>query len=221
MKEQQWLDKVEQLSSTWWGRCELVVPTTPKYQISRMIFDAVWQFNKWDLKILREIPQDSRDRIVFEAHQRLKIEGILRGFWIEECATDDQLENLFRIDKSSTNIDKLKLVTRGDFPKIHKVISDLKRKEVPYVNKRREGFIQLYEEANGAAHMSVRLILSSYMEREVWSELKSCVFQIGICALRISRISSDESYVSTIETELKEALTKLESQIQELPDGFV
>jgi len=42
----------------------------------------------------------------------------------------------------------------------------LKCKKVPYANKRREGFIQLHEEANGAAHMSVRLILSSYVERE-------------------------------------------------------
>ena len=218
MKEQEWLDKVEQLSSAWKDRCDLVIPTTAKYQLSRMIFEAVWRFNEWDLKILREILEDNRDWMVFEAHQRLKIEGILRGFWIEECAADDQLENLFCVDKGSTDIHKLKLVTRGNFPKVHKVISDLRRKEVPYVNKKREGFIQLYEEANGAAHMSVRLILSSYVEREVWSELRSCIFQMGVCALRISRISWDESHVNIIENEFKEALRQLDSQIQESPD---
>ena len=88
MKEQEWLDKVEQLSSAWKDRCDLVIPTTAKYQLSRMIFEAVWRFNEWDLKILREILEDNRDWMVFEAHQRLKIEGILSGFWIEECATD-------------------------------------------------------------------------------------------------------------------------------------
>ena len=186
--------------------------------ISRMVFEAVWRFNEWDLKILREILEDNRDWMVFEAHQRLKIEGILTGYWIEECATDDQLQNLFRVDKGSTDIDKLKLVTRGKFPKFHKVMSDLRRKEVPYVNKRREGFIQLYEEANSTAHMSVRLILSSYVEREVWSELRACIFQMGECALGISRISRDESHVNIIENEFKEALRQLDSQIQESPD---
>jgi len=44
------------------------------------------------------------------------------------------------------------------------------------------------------------------------------MFQIGICALRITRISSDESYVSTVEFELKEALRILDSQIQESPN---
>ena len=94
----------------------------------------------------------------------------------------------------------------------------LRRKEVSYVNKGREGFIRLYEEANGAAHMSVRLILSSYVEREMWSELRSCIFEMGVCALRISRISWDESHVNIIETEFKEALRQLDSQIQESPD---
>ena len=63
MKEQEWLDKVEQLSSVWKDRCDLVIPTTAKYQHSRMIFEAVWRFNEWDLKILREILEDNRDWI--------------------------------------------------------------------------------------------------------------------------------------------------------------
>lgn len=214
MKELEWLDRVEQLSSTWMDRCDLVIPTTAKYQFSRMVFEAVWRFNGWDLKILRAISDGGQDWMIFEAHQRLKIEGILRGFWIEECATDNQLDALFRVNRDSTDIDKLRLVTKGNFPKFHKVISDLRCKDVPYVNKTREEFIQLYEGANGAAHMSVQLILSSYVDRKVWPELRSCLYQMGVCALRISRISGDKSHVRCIMDEFEEAVREFDSQFQ-------
>ena len=61
MGEQEWLDRVEQLSSTWKDRCSLVFPTTDKYKLSRVIFEAVWRFNEWDLKILRECLEDNRN----------------------------------------------------------------------------------------------------------------------------------------------------------------
>ena len=92
MGEQEWLDRVEQLSSTWKDRCALVFPPTDKYKLSRIIFEAVWRFNEWDLKILRECLEDNRNWMLFEAHQRLKTEGILRGFWVEECASDEELK---------------------------------------------------------------------------------------------------------------------------------
>ena len=92
MGEQEWLDRVEQLSSTWKDRCALVFPTTDKYKLRRIIFEAVWRFNEWDLKILRECLEDNRNWMLFEAHQRLKTEGILQGFWVEECASDEELK---------------------------------------------------------------------------------------------------------------------------------
>ena len=217
MKEQEWLDKVEQLSSEWKDRCELVVPTTAKYQLSRMVFESVWRIIDWDLKILREILKDNGNWIIFEALQRLKFEGTLRGFWIEECATDDQIEGIVSIDESSTDLNKLKLVTRGHFPRVDKLLSDLKSKEVPFINKRNSMHKILYENAHDSAHMSVWLMHSSHVEREIWSDLRSCFFEMGICALRISRISSDKSHVNAIQKECEEVLRELDSQIQELP----
>lgn len=38
---------------------------------------------------------------------------------------------------------------------------------------------------------------------------------MGICALRISRISWDENHASVIESEFKETLRQLDLQIQE------
>ena len=79
MSELEWLDRVEQLSATRKDRCNLVSPTTNRLGLSRMIFESVWQFNEWDLKILRECLKDRRYWMLFEAHYRLKIEGFHRG----------------------------------------------------------------------------------------------------------------------------------------------
>ena len=213
MSELKWLDKVEQLSTTWKDRCNLIPPTTNKYMFSRIIFEAVWRLNEWDLKILRECLKDNRDWTLFEAHQRLKLEGMLRAYWVEECATDDRLKKIIVVDKDSS-LESQKLVTREKFPSVHKIISELKRKNVPYINQHSKTFISLYEGANDSAHMSLRLILTPLVERKVWPEIKECLFQVGICALRISRISSDKHHASIIENELMEVLRQFDSQFQ-------
>lgn len=151
--------------------------------------------------------------MVFEAHQRLKLEGILRGFWLEECVSNDELEDLFDVDTDSS-LGTLKLVTHKNFPKIHKVVSDLERKDVKYIAKNAKAFVSLYEGANDTAHMSLRLMWSHFVQREVWSEIRECLYQIGVCALRISRISWDETQANSIENELREALKHLDLQIQ-------
>ena len=212
MGEQEWLDRVEQLSSTWKDRCALVFPTTDKYKLSRIIFEAVWRFNEWDLKILRECLEDNRNWMLFEAHQRLKTEGILRGFWVEECASDEELKNLVAVESFRPQNLKIRMAT--NFPKPQKIIADLRCKDVPYINKNSEKFLQLYQGGNDLAHMSAVLISSPLVDRGVYIEIKECLYQIGIGALMISRISWDESHVSIIENELGEALRQLDPLIQ-------
>ena len=212
MPERVWLDRIEHLSSTWKDRCDLVSPLTDRYKVSRMIYEAVWTFIEWDLKILRVCREDPRSWRVFDAHERLIIEGILRGFWVDECVTDARLEGLFAVDERKS-IDSGRLVTRGNFPKVHKILFDLRSREVPYVNKRRESFTRLNKMFSATAHMSQHLILSPNVERPVFPEIKACLYDAGICAIRILRVSTDLDHVSIVESEFKEALRQLDSQI--------
>ena len=223
MSELEWLDRVEQLSSTWKNRCNLVSLTTDRYRFSRMIFEAVWLLNEWDLKILRECLEDNRNWMLIDAHQRLKIEGILRGLWVEECATDERLKNIIIADKDSSS-ESLKLVTREQFPKVRKILSDLERKDVPILPNFSNTFNSLYDGAHDTAHMSLRLILSSRVERKVWPEIKHCLIHVGTCAIRISRISRDNSHASIIGNEFVEAVNQLDSRIKKVgitPSHFV
>lgn len=213
MSKLEWLDKVEQLSATWKDQCNLVSPTNTRNELSRKIFEAVWRFNEWDLKILRECLEDHLDWMLFDAHQRLKLEGILRGYWIEECAADDRLKNLFIVDKKPS-LGSLKFKTRENFPNVPKMISDLKCKNVPYIAQRSKYFVSLYDGANDTAHMSLQLILSPLVvERKMWPEIRECLYQVGVCAIRISRISWDKSHVRNIENEFIETLKQLDSKI--------
>ena len=53
-----------------------------------------------------------------------------------------------------------------------------------------------------------------HVERDVLQEIRHCVYEVSVCALRISRISWDNSHVGAIESECKETLIQLDSQIQ-------
>ena len=211
MHELQWLDETERLSATWKTRCESVFPTTDRYTLSRRIFEAVWQFNEWDLKILRECLEDSRHWMLFESHQRLKIEGIIKGFWVEECTTDDEVEKLLAVNHDAS-LKGMKLVTQKNFPKVRTILS---RKDLPpHLAKHSEAYKSLCEGANDTAHMSLQLVwMAEVNDRKVWPGIRECLYQIGMCAMRVSRISWDKSHVSVIENECKEALTRLDQSL--------
>ena len=214
MREQDWLDKVEHLSSKWKDRCDLIHPTTDKYRLSRTIWDGVWIFSEWDFRILRYCLENNRNWMVFEAHQRLKVEGIIRGFWVEECARDDEIESLLTVDNDSTDVSKLRIVMRKSFPSISRMVKQLKCKDISWVRRNPEGLIRLFETGNETSHMSVRLMLMPHVERDILQEIRHCVYQVSVCALRISRISWNNSHVGAIESECKETLMQLDSQIQ-------
>ena len=215
MREQDWLDKAEHLSSTWKNRCDLVHPPTDKYGLSRTIWDGVWIFSEWDFKVLRHCLENNRNWMVFEAHQRLKVEGIIRGFWVEECARDDEIENLLSINYESTDVGNLQLVMLKNFPRVSDMIKQLKRKDVPWIKRNPERLIRLFEISNETSHMSVRLMFTPNVPRNLLQEIRHCVYEVSLCALRISRISCDESHVGAIENECRETLIQLDSQIQE------
>ena len=214
MREQDWLDRVEHLSSTWKDRCDLVHPTTYKYELSRIIWDGVWTFSEWDFKVLRHCLENNRNWMVFEAHQRLKVEGIIRGFWVEECARDDEIENLLTVDNDSTDVSKLRVVMRKSFPSVSTMIRELRRKDVSWIKRNPEGLIRLFEMGNATSHMSVRLMLVPNVERNILQEIRHCVYEVSLCALRISMISWDKSRVEAIENECTETLIQLDSQIR-------
>ena len=213
MDEREWLDRVKNLSSAWRSRCDLVTPVLGKYQLSRLFFEQVWFLIEWDLETLRICTEDTRAWGVFEMHQRPKIEGILRGFWLEECASDQTIEDLVTVHYF--NPKDLKIKFNRNLPKIPKILSELSRKDVPFINERAEEFLRIYQSANDFTHMSVVSILSSRVARQdIYSEIRESLYQIGICALRISRISENRDNSRSIENALKETLIKLDSQIQ-------
>ena len=216
MDEQEWLDRIKNLSSAWRDRCDLITPYLGRYQLSRLFFDQVWFLVEWDLGTLQICLEDARAWGVFEMHRRSKIEGILRGFWLEECASDQAIENLITIH--SFDPQYLKINFSSSFPKPSRMIANLKRKDVPYINKRANEFLKLYQSANDFAHMSVVSILGSRAvdRKGIHTEIKGSLFEIGVCALRISRVFEDKSHSRQIKTELEEELIELESQIQKL-----
>ena len=210
MREQDWLDKVEHLSSKWKNRCDSIHPTSDKYRLSRTIWDGIWIFSEWDFRILRYCMESNRNWMVFEAHQRLKVEGIIRGFWVEECARDGEIESLLTVDSDSTDVSKLRMVMRKGFPSISKMVKELKHKDVSWIKRNPEGLIRLFEMGNETSHMSVRLMLVPHVERNILQEIRHCVYEVSLCALRISMISWDKSHVEAIENECMETLTQLE-----------
>ena len=191
MSEREWLDKADLLLASWQARCDLVRPTIHRYQLSRSIWEAVWILWEWDLQILRQCEVDHKNWLVFEAHHRLKVEGIIRGYWIEECAEDEQIIKLLNIDLTSSDVHQLRIKMQGHFPRLPAMLKQLERYDVPWIKGKSARFHQLYESGNETAHMSVLLAQGHRIQRAIRPSIRHCVAEVGLCAMRIARISLD------------------------------
>ena len=114
----------------------------------------------------------------------------------------------------AAHVSKLRIVMRKSFPSISRMVKQLKCKDISWVRRNPEGLIRLFETGNETSHMSVRLMLMPHVEGDILQEIRHCVYEVSVCALRISRNSWDNSHVGAIESECKETLIQLDSQIQ-------